>query len=347
MSLYRLFWTTVRPLTTTPVFSEVVKQFSKFSSHDELLDYLQRPIPFCYPNRMIDACSTPVNLIQTASHLHEQLLVRVAHCLNYFQSLPFLPAANPTLLTVHETYLKFFESLAEFPNIENDTDEEKFYNLMNRCLQQNQDVIGRLSTGCCDAKKYFRNYDIMRDFLDSVLQIRLGMRLLTEHYIELRKQQKKNKANSEWRGAIHMNFSPADAVRQCIDDVSTVCYETYSVVPKIQIEDNFGGTLPYFPTIVEYILRELLKNSLRAIVESHEVLFGNMHNVKQYFQENQDDPLCKVLITADPGDEHFLIAIQDRGGGIDETNERLFQYMYTGKLNGIDIGEIFIGYFVI
>mgnify|MGYP001076138063 CR=1 FL=1 len=331
MSLCRYLSTAVRS-SATPVFSEVVKQFSKFSSHDKLLDYSQRPISHCYPNQMIDACSTPVDLIRTASDLHEQLLVRVAHCINYFQSLPFLPAANPTLLSVHERYLKFFENLAQFPKIENDVDEEKFFNLINLCTQQSQDTIGRLSTGCCDARKYFKTYEIMRNFLDNVLRIRLSMRLLTEHYTELHKQLKRNKPNNEWQGAIQMKFSPANAVQQCVDDVSTVCFETYSVVPQIQIEDNFRGTLPYFPSIVEYILRELIKNSFRAIVESHYVMFGNMHNVKQYFQENQDEPLCKVLITTDPDDEHFLIAIQDRGGGIEETDEKLFQYMYSGKL---------------
>ena len=78
-------------------------------------------------------------------------------------------------------------------------------------------------------------------------------------------------------------------------------------------------TLPYFPNVVEYILRELLKNSMRAIVEKNKGLLGTMHNVKKYFEENQES-LCKVLITSDPDDEHFTFAIQDQGGGIDKTN---------------------------
>ena len=34
-----------------------------------------------------------------------------------------------------------------------------------------------------------------------------------------------------------MNFSPAKVVQQCIDDVSSICFDTYSVVPHVQIED--------------------------------------------------------------------------------------------------------------
>jgi len=355
MSLYRYFSTTVKSTSKhsqTPVISEVVKQLSKFSSHDELLEYSQRPISYCYGNRMIDACSphhsTPINLIKTASDLHDQLLVRVAHCICHFQSLPFLPAANPTLLSLHDRYLKLFENLTHFPIIKNNEDEEKFFDLINMFMIQNNDIIGQLSTGCREAQKYFKSYTIMKEFLDNVLRLRLSMRLIAEHYLELHKQQKKKKFNDDWRGAICMKFSPAKAIQQCIDDVSSICYDTYSVVPHVQIEDYMHQSLPYFPNVVEYILRELLKNSMRAIVEYHQVSLGNIHNVKKYFEENRQEPLCKVLITSDSEDEHFTIAIQDRGGGIDETNEKLFQYMFTGKEKKIiSIRVHFDVYFII
>jgi pyruvate dehydrogenase kinase 2/3/4 len=336
--MYRYFSTVTKSINTQiqpPVLSEVVKQLSKFSSHDELLEYSQRPISHCYGNRMIEACSphhsTPISLINTAFDLHDQLLVRVAHCICHFQSLPFLPAANPTLLSVHERYLKLFEDLAHFPVIKTDTDEEKFFDLINMFASKNSDIIGQLSSGCREAQKYFKTYEIMREFLDNVLENRLGMRLLAEHYLELHKQQKKPSSNDHWRGAICMNFSPAKLVQECIDDVSSICFDTYSVVPHVQIEDYMNQSLPYFPNVVGYILRELLKNSMRAVVEYHKVSLGNMHNVKKHFEENREEPLCKVLITADPADEHFTIAVQDQGGGIEETNETIFRYMFTGK----------------
>ncbi|CAF0898176.1 unnamed protein product [Rotaria sordida] len=316
--------------------SEIVKQFSKFSSRDELIEYSQRPIEYCYGNRMIEACSpnnsTPINLIKLASDLRNQLLVRIAHCIHHFQSLPFLPAANPTLLSLHERYLKLFEKLTFFSMIKTNEDEEKFFNLINMFILQSNDIIGHLSIGCREAEKHFKSYKIMEEFLDNVLQNRLSMRLLADHYLELHKQQKKKDFNNNWRGAICMNFSPAKAVQQCIDDVSSICFETYSVVPYVQIENCMHKPLPYFPSVVEYILRELLKNSMRAIVEYNKVLLGNMQHVKNFFNENRQDALCKIFITSDPNDEHFTIAIQDQGGGIDEINETLFRYMFTGDI---------------
>ncbi|CAF2480496.1 unnamed protein product [Rotaria sp. Silwood2] len=339
MSLYRYLLTAAKSTSKNfhaRALSEVVKQFSKFSSHDELIEYSQRPIEYCYGHRIIEACSPnnpkPINLIKVASDLHNQLLVRIAHCISHFQSLPFLPAANPTLLSLHERYLKLFETLAAFPIIKTNEDEEKFCNLVTMFTLQNNDIIGQLSIGCREAQKYFKSYKTMKEFLDNVLQNRLSMRLLAEHYLELHTQQKQKKLNSNWCGAICMNFSPAKAVQQCIDDVSSICFETYSVVPYVQIENNMHEPLPYFPSVVEYILRELLKNSMRAIIENNKILLGNMQHVKTFLNENRQDALCKVLITSDPDGEHFTIAIQDQGGGIDETNEKLFRYMFTGYI---------------
>ncbi|CAF4965130.1 unnamed protein product, partial [Rotaria sp. Silwood1] len=237
MSFYRYLSTVVKTTNTniqTSVPSGIVKQLSKYSSHKELIEYSQRPIQYCYPNRMIEACSQhhsePIDLIKTASDFHDQLLVRLAHCLNSFQSIPFLPGVNPTLLSLHERYLKSFENLIQFPKIKTMKDEEKFFQLINKFVIQNNDVIGLLSTGCNEAQKHFKSYKILKDFLDNVLHIRLAMRLLAEHYLELHKQQQQNNPNkSDWYGAISMKFLPVKTVQQCIDDVSSICFETYTV----------------------------------------------------------------------------------------------------------------------
>ncbi|CAF0906166.1 unnamed protein product [Adineta steineri] len=337
MSNYRYLSTAAAKSTNKnnqgPVLSEVAKRLLKFAPDDKLNQYFQRPIAYCYGNRMIEACSpqnpTPVSLIKTASELHDQLLVRVAHCIYHFQSLPFLPATNPILLSIHDRYRKLFKLLSQFPSIKTDKDEEEFFHTIRMFKGQNQDIIGQLSNGCCEARKHFKSYRIMKIFLDNILHDRLSMRLLCEHYLELHKREKKNIPNDNWRGAICMNFSPAKTVQQCIDDVSSVCFETYGVVPHVHMENHMHETIPFFPDIVEYILRELLKNSVRAIVEYNKAKLQNLQDVKRFFEESHQEPLCKVLITTDPDDEHFTIAIQDLGGGTDQTNEKIFQYLFT------------------
>lgn len=338
MHFYRYLSTTIKINNSNiqpPVLSAIVKQLSKFSSQDKLVEYYERPIEYCYPNRMIEACSSdhlkPIDLIKMASDLRNQLLVRLAHCLYSFQSIPFLPAANPTLLSLHDRYLKSFETLVNYTAIETLTDEEKFYEIMNQFFIQNNDVIGLLSSGCSEAQKYFKTYKVLKSFLDNVLRTRLSMRLLTEHYLELHQQIKSNQLNSNRRGAIDMKFSPTKAAKQCINDVSAICFETYTVVPDIEIESTMNEPIPFFPNIVEYILRELLKNSMRALVEYNKNSLGNIQKVKKYFDDHRNDPLCKVMISSDPVDEIFTIAIRDQGGGINASYDEIFRYMFTGK----------------
>lgn len=338
MLLYRSLSTAAKSASTTcptGTLSELVKQLSKFSAQNELLEYSQRPIDYLHPNRMIESCAPErfpsLNLIHTASDLHNQLRVRIAHGVHYFQSLPFLPAANPILLSLQERYLKLFEKLTAFPPIKTDDDEEKFFQFINGFMEETDGTIGRLSAACREAQKYFKSYEIVKDFLDSILQNRLCLRLLGEHYLALHIQKKKGKTDDQWRGAMYMNFSPIETVRQCIADVSSMCLEQYSVVPHVEIENQIDRSFPYFPNVMEYILRELLKNAMRAVVEYSEKTLGDVQRVKQYFEENRDLPLCKVLITSDPVDEHFTIAIKDHGGGVDENEERVFRYMFTGR----------------
>lgn len=333
MAAYRCL-STAASVSQRPV-SDLVKKMSRFASHEELFKYAQRPIDYCYAARMIEACSphhrTPVSLIQTAVELREQLLVRVAHCISCFQSLPFLPASNPVLLALHDRYRKLFESLAKIPMIETDADEENFFQSTNTLMAQNSDVIKHLSTGCREASKHFKSYACMRTFLDNLLSTRLTMRLLAEHYLELRKRQKRRIRSDHWRGAICMEFSPAKMVQECIDAVSSVCLEKYGIAPPVHVEDLMGYSVPYFPDVVEYIVRELLKNAMRALVEHHLARLSDLTLVKAFFEAERDEPLCKVLITTDRDDEHFNIVIRDQGGGIDESPENLFQYLYTGR----------------
>ncbi|CAF1124390.1 unnamed protein product [Didymodactylos carnosus] len=311
-------------------FSEIVKQLSKFSSRDDLLEYSQRSVQYQYPLRMMEEAKKQQHdqnsLIEYARFLNDELKVRVAHCISHFQMLPFLPAANPTLLRLHERYLNLFEKLNHFPEIVTKNDEEKFSRLIQIFMESNTDVIGQLSNGCRESARYFKIYDVMKQFLDNILLSRLSMRLLGEHYVALRRPK------PDWLGAIYMKFILNDLVQGCINDVSTICHDTYGAVPAVVIDNNLPQPFPYFPSVVEYILRELLKNSMRAVVEHSKTLLSKSQNLTTYFESNRNKPLIKVTFTSDPADEHFDIVINDLGGGVaDEEQEKIFEYMYTGQ----------------
>lgn len=57
----------------------------------------------------------PGHIFKSAQYLHKELPVRVAHRIASFRSLPFIVGSNPTILSIHETYIRSFYMLTEFP----------------------------------------------------------------------------------------------------------------------------------------------------------------------------------------------------------------------------------------
>jgi hypothetical protein len=60
-----------------------------------------------------------LNLIKkrSALYLQKELPVRIAHRIAGFRSLPFLVGCNPTILAVHEMYIRAFYMLTEYPQV--------------------------------------------------------------------------------------------------------------------------------------------------------------------------------------------------------------------------------------
>lgn len=50
-----------------------------------------------------------------------------------------------------------------------------------------------------------------------------------------------------------------------------VCTETFGSAPEVVISGSSAqlATMPYIPTHLDYMLYELLKNAMRAVVQSH------------------------------------------------------------------------------
>ena len=56
---------------------------------------------------------------------------------------------------------------------------------------------------------------------------------------------------------------------QAIHSASYVCTRTHGDAPEVTIHGRTDLTFPYVPSHISYVLLELLKNSMRATVETH------------------------------------------------------------------------------
>lgn len=62
------------------------------------------------------------HLLKSGCYLQQELSVRIAHRIKAFRSLPFIIGCNPTILRVHELYVRVFQKLTDFPPIKDQAD---------------------------------------------------------------------------------------------------------------------------------------------------------------------------------------------------------------------------------
>lgn len=81
-----------------------------------------------------------------------------------------------------------------------------------------------------------------------------------------------------------------------------MCERTLGDAPEVRVYAPPGFTFPYVPSYLHHILFELLKNSMRAVIERHGV--------------GSEYPPLTVVISGDDSHEDVVIKVSDEGGGI-------------------------------
>lgn len=91
-----------------------------------------------------------------------------------------------------------------------------------------------------------------------------------------------------------------------------MCFDVSSAFTELEKGEPIR--IVYVPSHLYHILFELFKNSMRAVMETH--------------QDSGDAPPIKVTIVK--GKEDISVKISDRGGGIARSQvDQLFKYMYS------------------
>jgi pyruvate dehydrogenase kinase 2/3/4 len=112
------------------------------------------------------------------------------------------------------------------------------------------------------------------------------------------------KSESEFVGEVLLRCNARDIVRQAgelAQQLSRKATNSDSAIPEIQISGHREATFPYIQSHLEYIVGELLRNSILAVMEKN-------HG------SSLKPPPIKVLICEAP--QHIVIRISDQGGGI-------------------------------
>ncbi|TFY83670.1 hypothetical protein EWM64_g353 [Hericium alpestre] len=151
-------------------------------------------------------------------------------------------------------------------------------------------------------------------WLDRFYMSRIGIRFLIGQHIALNTLQ----PHPDYVGIICTRANIHDIVHEAIENARFVCEEHYAMFkgPPVQLICPKDLHFAYVPGHLSHICFELLKNSLRAVVE-------------RYGRDNEDKlPPIKVIVVE--GKEDITIKISDEGGGIPRSAIPLiWTYMYT------------------
>ncbi|KAJ4480019.1 mitochondrial branched-chain alpha-ketoacid dehydrogenase kinase-domain-containing protein [Lentinula aciculospora] len=206
----------------------------------------------------------------------------------------------------------------------------QFTKLLGTIKTRHDPTVTTVAQGVLEWKRSQRARHIgldMQQWLDRFYLSRIGIRFLIGQHIALNTQE----SHQDYVGIICTNANVHDIIEEAIENARFVCEEHYALFssPPVQLICPPNLTFPYVPGHLSHIIFELLKNSLRAVVERHGV--GNEGNF----------PSIKVIVVE--GKEDITIKISDEGGGIPRSAMGLiWTYMYTtmklGPGEGLDEG---------
>jgi pyruvate dehydrogenase kinase 2/3/4 len=250
----------------------------------------------------------------------------LAHNIRDLESVPYFSEVD-SVQDVKNIYIQTFLEILESPQILTPEDEEHFAMLLERLYVKHSNVLVQIAKGAYELRKHLQRelnahdpdsvldvIDRMSDchrFLDRFYMSRIGIRVLAGQYLALRERPRQ-----DYIGMICSQTSPSELVQRAARDVMGICRAKYGRTPPIELDGRLDLTFPYIPTYLQYILLELLKNAMRATIETH------LHK--------EDLPPVTVIIADGDENEDVVIKIADEGGGIPRSRiDKIWSYLYT------------------
>ncbi len=115
-------------------------------------------------------------------------------------------------------------------------------------------------------------------------------------------------ATTEFVGEVFLKCNAGEVVSRCGTAVASLCSAAYgpnAILPEIKLSGHLDATFPYILSHLEYIIGELLRNSIQAIVERQKT-----------HPRGWDEKPPPIEVTVCEAPQHVIIRVSDQGGGI-------------------------------
>ncbi|KGQ05631.1 Pyruvate dehydrogenase kinase 2 [Beauveria bassiana D1-5] len=133
-------------------------------------------------------------------------------------------------------------------------------------------------------------------------------------------------SESDFIGEVFIRCQARDVIDRCARAVTALARSTNgpdAQVPAVHVDGHLSASFPYILSHLEYIIGELLRNSVQAVIDRQAKLrekavaaaaAGSTTSTTLNAALNQPPPPIEVTICE--AQEHVIIRISDRGGGI-------------------------------
>eukprot|EP00732_Lithocolla_globosa_P004872 Lithocolla_globosa_v1_NODE_4689_length_1386_cov_7.768595.p1 type:complete len:399 gc:universal NODE_4689_length_1386_cov_7.768595:1202-6(-) len=324
-----------------PALMKQIKHFASFRPRSVAL------------NQVVSFGSDPsqATLLRVAEFLRGELPVRLAHRVLDLETLqPKSLATSPSFTSVKLWYATSFKDLIEHPKFvlashklklppptnsslyygssiwkeedlpDNVEDLNKnFAQCIEKIKRRHDNVVEMISEGIMefkgqnDAATSSVITPEIQAFLDRFFLSRIGIRFLIGQQVALVKRNRDN----DYVGIVCTKTNIREIIQEASDNARFLCQDNYDLysAPVVRVFCPEDLTFPYVPSHLHHILFELLKNSLRAVVEHCGA---------------DADEFPEIQVVVADGANDLTIKISDQGGGIPRKQvENVWTYFYT------------------
>ncbi|EXV00794.1 mitochondrial branched-chain alpha-ketoacid dehydrogenase kinase [Metarhizium robertsii] len=245
--------------------------------------------------------------------LTASLACRIAHRLRDMQQLPYVVVTNPHISEVYDLYYNAFDQLRKLKEIKTLEDNDKLCDIIRHNLKSHLTVIPKLAMGILECGGLM-DPQALDKFMNTILRSRISRRVIAEQHLSLTETFNSpyfspgaKLSESDFIGEVFIKCSAKDVITRCAKAVTALARSTNghdAPIPDVNVVGHLDASFPYILSHIEYIVGELLRNSVQAVIDRHQR------------QPDPSSPPPPVEVTVCEAQEHVIFRISDRGGGI-------------------------------
>jgi len=271
--------------------------------------------------------------LQSAPLLREELMVRVAKRYKDMEDMPHGLIETPQMKRVINMYGELFEALSQLERPDSAETDAIFTNAIENFYIRDAATLPAIAMGMRAWKRsggYQKHRpEVLNARLDDLFTARLSIRMLIGQHCQ-----------TPGHAKIRRGLRVASVVEEAAETTKAMCLTKFGVCPDINIVGHKDFKFTYVHSHLHHMLFELLKNSVRAVVEQHHGDSGTERRKRLRMSSKilGNNGLPKVAVVISGGKEDVVIKVSDEGGGIPRSDlGKIWNYQYTTA--GDNVGQ--------